>query len=83
MTYDNHIFIYLCLIFVLSHIFIGVDSFIPIKRLAHSSVLVGNKIYFFGGSQGHSGCSNEVFYLDVSQSFDVATPPWNDLTPSA
>src|SRR5205807_1116091 len=28
----------------------------------------------------NGNCLNEVFYLDVSQPFNIASPPWNDLT---
>ena len=63
--------------------FLEVESFTPTGRLAHSSILVENKLYFFGGALNGKSCSNEVFYLDVSQSFDMAAPPWNDLTPNA
>ncbi|CAI2185519.1 3153_t:CDS:2, partial [Funneliformis geosporum] len=51
-------------------------------RYAASSVLVENKLYFFGGYIGGK-CSNEVFYLDLSRSFNLATPPWIDLTLNA
>jgi len=70
---------------LISGIFIiEVNSFTPIGRYAHSSVLLGNKLCFFGGyllsSLTHS---NEVFYLDVSQPFNSENPPWVDLTSSA
>ncbi len=57
--------------------FFRAESFTPVGRIGHSSVLVENKLYFFGGADG--GCFNEVFYLDVSKSFDFAVPPWVDL----
>ena len=40
---------------------------------SHSSILVGDKIYFLGGVT-NTGVSNEVFYLDLSQSFNVTNP---------
>src|SRR5438045_2989964 len=75
----KHIFIYSLYFFVLIY---GVESFVPIERLGHSSVLVGDRLYFFGGERPDI-YSNEVFYLNLSQSFDVGNPPWNDLTPKA
>src|SRR6266542_1089912 len=71
---------YLLIIFVFGCIFFfEVESFTPARRLAHSSILIGNKIYFFGGTNSDS-ISNELFYLDVSQPFNVANPPWFDLS---
>jgi len=64
-------------------LFYKVDPFIPVGRLAHSSVLVGNKLYFFGGIKNDGVCLNEVFYLDVSKSFNLAVPSWVDLTQNA
>ncbi|CAI2189311.1 20090_t:CDS:2, partial [Funneliformis geosporum] len=59
-------------------------SFTPEGRLAHSTVLVGNKLYFFGGYVDNAkSCTNQVFYLDLSQSFNLAVPPWVSLTQNA
>ncbi|CAI2179923.1 12940_t:CDS:2 [Funneliformis geosporum] len=69
-------------IFMLSYLIFRVVSFTPEGRLAHSSVLVGNKLYFLGGRVSKS-CTNQVFYLDLSQSFDLTTPPWISLTQNA
>jgi hypothetical protein len=80
MTNYNYIFLYL---FFYHYLFLKIESFTPAGRLAHSSVLVGKKIYFFGGVLDDSFGSNEVFYLDVSQPFNIDIPPWNDLTPKA
>ncbi|CAI2166798.1 19743_t:CDS:2 [Funneliformis geosporum] len=55
----------------------------PEARYVHSSVLVGSRIYFFGGEKVDSEPVNEVFYLDVSQEFHIASAPWTDLTASA
>ncbi|CAI2174419.1 12457_t:CDS:1 [Funneliformis geosporum] len=62
--------------------FLRVESFIPLGRVSHSSILVENKLYFFGGDIGLdiNIDSNEVFYLDVSQQFDAEFPTWTDLT---
>ncbi len=56
-------------IFILSYLFLRVESFTPAGRIAHSFVLFGDKLYFFGGANNSYLCSNEVFYLDVSKSF--------------
>ncbi|CAI2181363.1 4463_t:CDS:2, partial [Funneliformis geosporum] len=59
-------------------------SFTPEGRLAHSTVLVENKLYFFGGFvENAKSCTNQVFYLDLSQSFNLAAPPWISLTQNA
>ncbi|CAI2194708.1 19075_t:CDS:2, partial [Funneliformis geosporum] len=59
-------------------------SFTPEGRLSHYSVLVGNKLYFFGGYVDNAkSCTNQVFYLDLSQSFNLAVPPWVSLTQNA
>src|SRR6266498_3261622 len=72
----------LCFIFILSYLFFRVEPFTPEERMAHSSILVGDKLYFFGGFSTGS-CSNEIFYLDVSKSFYSSTPTWIDLTQDA
>src|SRR5687767_3913175 len=77
MTY--YVSFYL-IIFIKLFLFLEVESFTPVGRLAHTSVLVENKIYFFGGVLDNGFCSNEVFYLDVSQPFNMGAPQWNDLT---
>ncbi|CAI2187925.1 4516_t:CDS:1, partial [Funneliformis geosporum] len=69
----------LCFIFIIIYLFLRVDSFTPVERYVHSSVLIGNKIYFFGGYNGIT-YTNEVFYLDVSQQFGTSLPPWTDLS---
>lgn len=69
----------LLIIFVLSHLFCRVESFIPLGRLAHSSVLVTDKLYFIGGKEDNE-ISNKVFYLDVSRPFNTSSPPWVILT---
>jgi N-acetylneuraminic acid mutarotase len=75
-------------LFIIIHLFLEIESFAPVGRYSHSSVLVENKLYFFGGDLPNSEVtdyeiSNEVFYLDVSQPFNIQDPPWNDLTSSA
>ena len=80
MTYHNYVSFYL---FFIIYLFVEIESFTPVGRMAHSSVLVGKKIYFFGGVLDSKFCSNEVFYIDVSQPFNIQVPLWNDLTPNA
>src|ERR1043166_7261516 len=81
MPYHNYVLFYL---FFITYLFLEVESSTSAGRLAHTSVLVGDKLYFFGGiTDTSSGSSNEVFYLDVSQPFNIQAPSWNDLTPSA
>ena len=80
MPYHNYVLFYL---FFITYLFLEIKSFTPAGRSAHSSVLVGKKIYFFGGVLDSKFCSNEVFYLDVSQPFNIQVPLWNDLIPNA
>src|ERR1043166_9968268 len=82
MTYYNYVSFYL---FFFIYLFLEIESFTPVGRYSHSSVLVGNKLYFFGGDIGSrkDEISNEVVYLDLSQPFNIQAPPWNDLTSSA
>ncbi|KAF0538916.1 galactose oxidase [Gigaspora margarita] len=49
---------------------------VPSSRREQTSILVGTKLYFFGGDTS-IGESNEVWYLDLSSSFNVSTPPWH------
>src|SRR5215204_4234388 len=81
MTCNNYISFYLC---IFLYLLLKAESFTPTARWSHSSVLVENKLYFFGGVLNSNTIgSSEVFYLDLSQPFNIQTPPWNDLTPSA
>ena len=78
MNYNNFNTFYLCLIFTFCYILFGVESYVPAGRVGHSSILVGNKIYFFGGATPYV-TTNESFYLDLSQSFNVTNPPWTQV----
>ncbi|KAF0549475.1 galactose oxidase [Gigaspora margarita] len=49
---------------------------VPSPRSQQTSTLVGTRLYFFGGAIPLS-VSNEVWYLDLSSSFNVSTPPWH------
>ncbi|CAI2180388.1 20082_t:CDS:2 [Funneliformis geosporum] len=59
---------------------VSVRSFTPEARYAHSSSLVGNKLYFFGGLGDGSGISTQAFYLDLSTSFSLSNLSWVDVT---
>ncbi|KAF0548093.1 galactose oxidase [Gigaspora margarita] len=58
---------------------------IPNPRYQQTSSLIGNRLYFFGGdlsptdhnNDSATNVTNEVWYLDLSGSFNTATPPWN------
>src|SRR5436305_12857782 len=81
MSYYNDVLLYL---FIFIYFFLEIESFTPVGRFGHTSALVENKLYFFGGSKDlDTGCSNDVIYLDISQPFNTQTPQWNDLTLSA
>ncbi|PKY43847.1 hypothetical protein RhiirA4_457942 [Rhizophagus irregularis] len=69
---------YLCLTFALGYIFFGVESYVPVGRIGQSSILIGNKIYYFGGITD-VGASDDAFYLDLSQSFNIVNPPWTQM----
>ncbi|CAI2174835.1 11568_t:CDS:2 [Funneliformis geosporum] len=75
MTCKKYVFLF----FILSYLNFRVEPLKPLGRLAHSTVLVENKIYFFGGFTD-GGCSNEVFYLDLSKQFNVEVPLWTNIT---
>ncbi|KAF0526945.1 galactose oxidase [Gigaspora margarita] len=47
---------------------------VPSPRDAQTSSLVNNKLYFFGGSSVDN-FTNHVWYLDLSNSFNVSVPP--------
>ena len=68
MIYNNHISVYLCIFICL---FLEVESFTPAGRYGHASVLVESKLYIFGGVLDSGFSSNEVFYLDLSQPFNI------------
>ncbi|KAF0458738.1 galactose oxidase [Gigaspora margarita] len=50
---------------------------VPSPRRQHASALIGTRAYFFGGEMATSR-SNEVWYLDLSSSFNILTPPWHN-----
>jgi hypothetical protein len=38
----------------------------PCARRFHSSCIVENKMYVFGGCHGKYACMNDLYYLDVT-----------------
>ncbi|RIB14811.1 hypothetical protein C2G38_1623811 [Gigaspora rosea] len=50
---------------------------IPSPRREQASTLVGTRLYFFGGDTSSIGFPNEVWYLDLSSSFNISMPPWH------
>ncbi|CAI2184577.1 9467_t:CDS:2 [Funneliformis geosporum] len=98
----SHKFIYLITIYIITtlalHKFLNViiftdaqeRTFSPEARYAHTSTLVGTKLFFFGGLiRLESNASiivstNDVFYLELSQPFNTMSPPWiklSDISP--
>ncbi|KAF0476404.1 galactose oxidase [Gigaspora margarita] len=59
----------------LSVYFFATCQNIPSPRYEQASSLIGARFYFFGG-QTISFSSNEVWYLDLSNSFNKTIPPW-------
>ncbi|KAF0442578.1 galactose oxidase [Gigaspora margarita] len=49
---------------------------VPSPRHEQTSTLVGTRLYFFGGPTSTISVYNEVWYLDLSSSFNISTPPW-------
>ncbi|RIB20756.1 hypothetical protein C2G38_2178451 [Gigaspora rosea] len=50
---------------------------VPSPRRQQASTLVGTRFYFFGGATSPA-FTNEVWYLDLSSSFNIFTPPWHN-----
>ncbi|CAJ0909273.1 8876_t:CDS:2, partial [Entrophospora sp. SA101] len=76
MTFKKNFLIFLILLKCISLV---VNSAPTDPRLVHSTVIVHNNLYVIGGfANGLS--SREFFSLDLSQPFDVTTPPWKELT---
>ncbi|KAF0549454.1 galactose oxidase [Gigaspora margarita] len=48
---------------------------VPSPRREQTSTLVGTRLYFFGG--GSTSPTNEVWYLDLSNSFNISAPSWH------
>ncbi|KAF0442575.1 galactose oxidase [Gigaspora margarita] len=71
--------LYYILFFVIfnSVYFLVICQNVPSPRREQSSTLVGTRLYFFGGSISSTIIVNEVWYLDLSSSFNISTPPWH------
>ncbi|KAF0453767.1 galactose oxidase [Gigaspora margarita] len=57
----------------------------PEGRYAAASALIDNKLYFIGGQFQNGTISSELFYLDLSASFNVntiASHRWSDPSPA-
>ncbi|RIB15722.1 hypothetical protein C2G38_2143437 [Gigaspora rosea] len=57
----------------------------PEGRYAAASALIDDKLYFIGGQFQNGTISSELFYLDLSTSFNVntvASPRWSDPSPA-
>src|SRR5688572_16154875 len=73
-----NVFIQLSII-ILSFLTILVDSEIDgekFSRFAQASIIINDKLYIIGGQQSRQRGSNDVFYLDLTKSFDVQDPQW-------
>ncbi|KAF0548070.1 galactose oxidase [Gigaspora margarita] len=72
------------LIIILLFSFVNCQN-IPNPRYQQTSSLIGNRLYVFGGdlsttdtnNDSAANLTNEVWYLDLSSSFNTAKPPWN------
>ncbi|CAG8829148.1 30859_t:CDS:1, partial [Gigaspora margarita] len=72
--FKNYIFLWLTIILVWTAA--GADGFTPLGRLRQSSVLVGNRLYFFG-SQNPAQLQDNI-YLDVTLStLNTTNPSWS------
>ncbi|KAF0549462.1 galactose oxidase [Gigaspora margarita] len=50
---------------------------VPSSRCQQTNTLVGTRLYFFGENNLTTFTSIEVWYLDLSSSFNISTPPWH------
>ncbi|RIB23164.1 hypothetical protein C2G38_895865 [Gigaspora rosea] len=77
MNNCQNFFIYFTLIFTYSFV---ISQDIPDVRYEHSSALINDKLYFFGGVTDTTNSSNEVFYIDLSNKFDIFAPPFKKVS---
>ncbi|KAF0531622.1 galactose oxidase [Gigaspora margarita] len=73
MNKFQNLCIYVILCFTYSFV---ISQDIPEGRNQHSSALINDKLYFFGGVTQITNSSNEVFYIDLSSTFDIFTSPF-------
>ncbi|KAF0549485.1 galactose oxidase [Gigaspora margarita] len=71
--------LYYILFFVIinSVYFLVICQNVPSPRRQQTSKLVGTRLYFFGGTISSTISANEVWYLDLSSSFNISKPPWH------
>ncbi|KAF0531629.1 galactose oxidase [Gigaspora margarita] len=71
----------LCIYFILSFTYsFVICQDIPEGRSEHASALINDKLYFFGGVTPTTDTSNEVFYIDLSSTFDILTLPFKKVS---
>ncbi|KAF0416738.1 galactose oxidase [Gigaspora margarita] len=71
----------LCIYFILSFTYsFVICQDIPDARYEHTSALINDKLYFFGGATQTTNTSNEVFYIDLSSTFDILTSPFKKVS---
>ncbi|CAG8688461.1 29960_t:CDS:2, partial [Gigaspora margarita] len=76
--FKNYIFLWLPIILVWTSA--GADVFTPSGRFRQSSVLVGNRLYFFGSQ--NTAQQHDNIYLDVTLStLNTTNPSWNMSNP--
>ncbi|KAG9306384.1 hypothetical protein G9A89_018267 [Geosiphon pyriformis] len=64
----------LFIVLAASHFTQSVNSYIiPSERYGHTSNLIDNRIYYFGGGYN---TTNQYFYLDLSVNFTTSNPPF-------
>ncbi|CAG8604582.1 566_t:CDS:2, partial [Scutellospora calospora] len=49
-------------------------SYVPAARVDITAIILSNKIYIYGGY--NLTTLNDIFYLDLSKSFDTSNPPF-------
>ncbi|KAF0531620.1 galactose oxidase [Gigaspora margarita] len=71
----------LCIYFILSftYSFVICQDIIE-GRSQHTSALINDKLYFFGGVTQTTNSSNDVFYIDLSSTFDISTLPFKQVS---
>lgn len=86
-SYNNHYSI--CIVAILIYLIfidISIASFTPPARYEHSSILINSKLYILGGRnssiENNDSIFNDIFYLDLSSSFDTNNPPWKSISSS-
>src|SRR5437870_1497542 len=76
MTFIKSIGIFLNLIILFSII---IEGYTPLARYGHSSIVLGNNLYFLGGYVKDKN-TNDFFYVDLSKPLDRSNPQYIDLT---